>query len=179
MNIPKIEKEYKMLLSKDEFDSLLNTYKPNKILKQTNYYFDSKPSLYSRGFSIRIREIDNKYTFTLKESTSLGKLEHEFDIDSFNIDDIVIKKLLDELNIHEPLSNIGSLKTTRHLFIDEFGELCIDYNEYNNIIDYEVEYELFDYTLDKLDHFKNILKKCNIEYKENPLSKLRRFISSL
>lgn len=175
----KIEKEYKMMLSKEEFKNLLASFPKAIINDQINYYYDSKPSVYARGFGIRIRELNNKFYFTLKESVPEGKLEFEFEIPNNDINDAKVRELLDKLELFDSLEMIGTLRTIRHIHKDEFGELCIDENHYNGIVDYEVEYELFDHTLDKLEHFKNILKMCNIEFIQNNTSKIRRFRNSL
>lgn len=174
----KIEKEYKVLVDKTKLEKMIKYYSVEPII-QINHYFDSTPSLYQRGFSIRIRQIGNKNIFALKESLKDSKLEHEFEINGFNIEDENILNLFKELNINQKLEEIGELKTYRYLIKDEFGELCLDINEYSNIVDYEIEYELYNPSEDRLDHFKEILKKFDIEYIPNKLSKIRRFRMSL
>ncbi|NLC97072.1 MAG: CYTH domain-containing protein [Erysipelotrichaceae bacterium] len=175
----KIEKEYKMLINESQFNKLKEEFKSNIVLDQVNHYYDTTPSLYNKKMAVRIREVNNEYIFTLKRSTFEGQLEYEFLIDNLDINDKKIKELLSTFSIVETLKYLGSSRTIRHLYKDEYGELCLDKNTYNNLIDYEVEYELFDPNNDKLEHFKNILKKCDIEYKENKNSKLKRFIDSL
>lgn len=175
----KIEKEYKMMITKQQFEDLKSFYPYNVTNNQINYYYDSKPSAYARGFAIRIRELNGEFIFTLKESVPEGKLEYEFVIEKNDINDQKIKNVLDSLHLKDQLFMIGTLKTIRHIYRDEFGELCLDENHYLQKVDYEVEYELFDHTMDKLDHFINLLKKCNIDYVPNKLSKLKRFRLSM
>ena len=179
MSNTKLEVEYKMLVTKEELQKLKSQYKPIEKLDQINYYYDSNPSLYQRGFSIRIREVDNKYIFTLKESLLNGKLEHEFEINSLNINDPKIKEVLDSLEIKDELHQIVTLRTIRHIYKDECGELCMVANEYNKIVDYEVEYELYNSDENHLEHFINLLIKCDIDYVENPISKLKRLKNTI
>jgi 4-methyl-5(b-hydroxyethyl)-thiazole monophosphate biosynthesis len=55
----------------------------------------------------------------------------------------------------------------------------MDINEYNDITDYEIEYELFNHRSDRLGRFKNILAKANIAYIPNNISKISRMKSSM
>jgi len=174
MENKKLEVEYKMLVTKEELNKLIQTYTPIKTINQINHYFDSEPSLYLKGFALRIREINNKFIFALKENAPKGLIEYEFEIDSLNINNSKIKKLLNNLGINDSLNHIGTLNTIRHIYKDEHGEMCLDINKYNNIIDYEVEYELFNPEENHLNHFINLLKVCNITYVKNPLTKLQR-----
>ncbi|MGA0875693.1 MAG: CYTH domain-containing protein, partial [Bacilli bacterium] len=64
-----IEIEAKILVSEKEFTqlkALLNLSEKHKVT-QTNYYVDdTKGSLRSYGFALRIRELNQTYTLTLK-----------------------------------------------------------------------------------------------------------------
>lgn len=174
---PNIEVEYKVLVSLKQAQALLSHYPDYKIIDQTNYYFDTPISLKKRGIGIRIRQIKNKYIFTLKEKITKGHIEHEFEINNFSLDDNRIVELFTKLDIHNP-KLIGSLHTIRHEIKTEFATLCIDYNDYNNIKDFEIEYELFDPSQDLLEEFIKVLQTANIEYIPNKRSKIQRMIES-
>src|SRR5690625_4119666 len=72
-----IEIEYKMLLTKTEFERLLSSNPfPKAGEKQINYYFDTKHfSLQKKSCALRIREKNNIYQLTLKEPHTTGLLE--------------------------------------------------------------------------------------------------------
>ena len=172
-----IEKEYKVLITKNEFEKLLETYPDHKVKDQTNYYFDTSPSLHEKNIAIRIRVCDNKYIFTLKHANEDGLSEYETELNEFNINDPKLDEIYRKFNIGE-LREIGKLRTLRHQADDKFGSLCIDMNEYNGITDYEVEYELFNPKEDRLGRFRNILAKAEIEYVQNSVSKIARMINT-
>ncbi len=174
----KIEKEYKMMLTKKQFDTIKKHYLFDKTNTQINHYFNSVNN-FKKNYALRIRELNNTFIFTLKMNNENGKLEYEFEIDNLDINHNKIKSLLKELNIDDEFYPIGTMKTIRHILNDEFGELCLDENHYFYKVDYEIEYELFDYTQDKLEHFKNILKTFDIEFVLNKKSKLKRFKDEL
>lgn len=178
MFVGKIEKEYKMLLTKKQFEKIKKGYSFDKKNIQINHYFNSLNN-FKRNYAVRIRELNDKYIFTLKMNNENGKLEYEFEIDNLDIHHKKIEDLLQELNIDDKFYPIGTMKTIRYILNDEFGELCLDENHYFDKIDYEIEYELFDYTQNKLEHFKNILKTFDIEFVLNKKSKLKRFKDEL
>jgi len=166
-----IEKEYKVLITEEEYLKLLANYRTTSRI-QSNYYFDSNPSLKERDISIRIREISNHYYFTLKEKKA-EIIEYEFEIPTFSLEHEQIKNITSNFNI-KGLKLKGKLVTVRSIFRDDFGELCIDKNSYNNTVDYEVEYELFDSNTDQLKHFKDLLSVAEISYVQNNISKVAR-----
>lgn len=167
----KIEKEYKVLINQENFNNIIKNYNFKEVV-QINHYYDN---INLKNIAVRIREIKSKFIFTLKHVVNDQVIEHEIEVKENNIGDKDIQNILNNLNISGKLEYIGSLKTTRYLLEDEFGELCIDKNEYLDFVDYEIEYELFNHNDDKLDYFINLLKKNNIPYKENKIRKIKRF----
>jgi uncharacterized protein YjbK len=73
-----IEIEAKILVSESDFNklkSILGVQEKNKV-KQTNYYIDDvKGTLRTYGFVLRIREINQTFTLTLKSPMAEGTLE--------------------------------------------------------------------------------------------------------
>ena len=67
--------------------------------------------------------------------------------------------------------------TTRYEFEYNLGLLALDYNEYNNKYDYELEFEGKD-----MEHSKNVitnlLDELNIDFEFSLLSKRKRAIES-
>ncbi|MEF9967519.1 MAG: DJ-1/PfpI family protein [Longicatena sp.] len=173
----KLEIEYKVLLTEEEFNLLLDSYPNHELISQTNYYFDTTPSLKERRMGCRIRKIDNKFIFTLKIKQSNGHQEIEFPISRFDINEPLIQECFVKYDIVNPRC-VGELHTYRHLVQLSHAELCIDKNEYNGITDYEVEYELKDSTINTFDEFMSILDNAHITYQPNKRTKIQRCLET-
>ncbi|NLZ75060.1 MAG: CYTH domain-containing protein [Erysipelotrichia bacterium] len=168
-----LEIEFKTLVSKEQFDKLSDLYRPLLFVKQHNYYYSSLNSEHS--FRIRIK--DNQKIFALKETLGDKILEHEKTFTGQFYEDNEIEVVLNKLNILPPFNLVGELVTYRATIETALADLCFDINCYNDLIDYEIEYEI------KKDHdglcvFKEILSKAKIEYVQSYASKYKRCISS-
>ena len=171
------EVELKMILTKEQFDSLLQFYLPANFIEQTNHYFSAANK--TNYQSIRIREKEGKYLFTLKEKYKDYVQEYEKYTQSLNlIDDEEIINVLKERQLYPPYNEIGKLTTNRFTYIiPHKAELCFDINEYYGITDYEIEYEVIQ-PHNHLEAFLNILKQANIEFIPNPISKVKRCLQA-
>jgi uncharacterized protein YjbK len=162
-----LEIELKCLLSKNQFECLLEkmTFSVPKI--QTNTYYDTlNGDLQQRLWMCRIREVLGKYEFTLKTPGNGGHNEFECILEKHNIHDPVVVDFFAQSNIFPPLLALGTTTTHRRKFVDEYGEWCLDYNEFDGLFDYEVEYELFEYNIKAEQRFAEVLKSCKVEYKQ-------------
>lgn len=79
--MPEIEKEFKNLLTKEQYDALVNDYKEvfTKDVTQTNSYYDYEGLLQEHKMALRIRIVEGKETgeITLKiPQSSLEVLEY-------------------------------------------------------------------------------------------------------
>ena len=79
--MPEIEKEFKNLLTKEQYDALVNDYKEvfTKDVTQTNSYYDYEGLLHEHKMALRIRIVEGKETgeITLKiPQSSLEVLEY-------------------------------------------------------------------------------------------------------
>ncbi len=167
---PNIEKEYKMMLDKESFNQLIKAL-PNSIIKeQTNYYYDCNSS----KMAARIRELNNKFYFTLKIKED-NLLEFEFEITNNSLEHDDVKALLLRYDIKD-ITYIGYMETIRYEYHDGYGTYCIDHSKYLGYEDYEIEYELDNYQDDRLNEFMSFLSENNITYQENKISKFKRFI---
>ena len=73
-----IEIEYKNLLTKQDFERLVQFFKieSNQFFTQQNHYFDTTDfRLKKSGSALRIREKNETYELTLKQPAAEGKLE--------------------------------------------------------------------------------------------------------
>ena len=71
-----------------------------------------------------------------------------------------------------------SLTTTRYEISTPDGLICVDYNVYNNIIDYELEYEVLDYKKG-IQAFLDFINQYHLDYSRNCMSKINRVITSI
>ena len=62
-----VEKEYKMLVSKEQFDKLCSLYENLNFITQTNTYYDTvNGDIQKKKGAMRIRERNGRFLFTLK-----------------------------------------------------------------------------------------------------------------
>ena len=177
-----IEIEYKVMISKQDFNRLIKAYPNAELMEQINHYFETPNNdCKKNNIALRIRTVNNKNIITLKERLIEGKLEHEFYCDGTSKEYLndEIKALLDKHHVdYDELIEIGILTTYRHEFKIDDNVICFDESHYNGVIDYEVECES-----DSMKHaqkmIKSILKPLGIKYKKSKHSKLGRFKRSM
>lgn len=172
-----IEKEYKILLTREQFYQLLEKYPSLHFIEQVNIYYDNENNdIRNMRGAMRIRSKQRKHVFTLKVHTSEGLHEYECPVVGNNTDSLSkdeITNLLTTFQIQGPFHPIAKLKTARAMYINDYAELCFDINQYNETIDYEIEYE-YKKEHDGFTAFNEILKQINVEYKSNCKSKIAR-----
>ncbi len=173
-----IEKEYKMLLTKEQYELLLQQIQPDPPVKQVNFYFDTDDhQIQKRKGVLRIREREGVFLFTLKLHKEDDTLyEFEKILPSCNqsaLLDPEIQSLLQTHSISGSLQLIGELVTWRSMRITDDAEICLDKNIYRDVIDYEIEYEYIR-EHDGLSIFQSILDFVHLQYKENCRSKIAR-----
>lgn len=169
-----IELEKKLLISKEEYDYLMEHFgynallNPKPIVKQINYYFDTDDlSMNRQNITCRIRLKDGEYKATMKQH-SLGS-DHSTET---------------EMEIYEGLERNaftdmglklqGSLSTERYIILKDFNyEVALDRNMYLDHEDYELEIEYApEHEKDAtaiLRICKNMLlrRKCFLAYQES------------
>ncbi|MFV0255313.1 MAG: CYTH domain-containing protein [Erysipelotrichaceae bacterium] len=176
MIIENLEIEYKCLVSLSDYQKIVNHFASEiKTITQINtYYQDLDNNISKLKGTLRKREFSNTSIFTLKIPSKKGLLEYE--VETTDIENEELNKLLNKYQLSQPLKVIGQLKTIRRKVILAQGELCLDENHYNNKIDYEIEYECTE-KHDGKKAFITILKELDINYTENLISKYLRATS--
>lgn len=179
--INNIEIEYKLLVSKENFEKLSNLYQNKQFIKQTNTYYDTPNNdLRKKHCAMRIREKDGKFMITLKVPTIRGHEEFECYVSENTanaINQSEVRKVLNELNISQDIIVLGECTTYRAVVETDKAELCFDINEYNQITDYEIEYEqTCDH--DGVTEFNKILSRVGLVYTQNCASKIKRTLDS-
>lgn len=176
------EKEYKILVNKQQFQQLYSLYPTPVFTKQINTYYDTADrSIRSCLGAMRIREKSGAFIFTLKMQSEEGLLEYECPVDENNtlvFHTKEITTLLASYGIVGPFKALTTLTTYRAVYDYGFAEICFDKNIYNGIKDYEIEYEY------KKDHngrtfFQEILDHIGLIYEKNCTSKIERVLQTL
>lgn len=181
-----IEIEFKNLLTKEEFLTLLHFFQLTKsdFIEQENHYFDTKQfALKEHHFNLRIRYKNGKYTLTLKEPAPIGILETHEELTEIEAKSLIEKGKLPNGQIIERLKHIdiniddivyfGSLSTKRAEKKLEDGLIVLDHSRYLNKEDYEIEFEVKDEVIGK-EKFSQLLTHLNIPTRETK-NKVRRF----
>ncbi|MRH43396.1 CYTH domain-containing protein [Aquibacillus halophilus] len=185
-----IEIEFKNLLSKNEYELLLQYFSLENVVPtiQTNHYFETSDfQLKEKGAALRIREKNNMWQLTLKEPHPEGLLEtHDTltpdEAQSWINGNIIPKphvaKQLNQLDIDFALLFYGG-KLQTHRLETTYKEttVVLDYSTYNNQFDYELEIEAQN-KLHGINILHELLDKHNISKKETP-NKIERFYSSI
>lgn len=188
-----VEREFKNLLTKSQYHSLLEDFKPllTKEITQTNSYYDWDGILQSHKMALRIRIVEGKSIgeITLKiPQSSLEVLEftHEMPVEilhQYNEQ----KEFSLPLSIKEALESNGvfiekveqTVLLTTHRFEGPLSKnewLVLDESYYNGKMDYEMEMEVQNLSLGE-EVFLKILQKYQIQ-REQAESKLKRALSS-
>ena len=191
--MPEIEKEFKNLLSKEQYDALVNDYKEvfTKDVTQTNSYYDYEGLLQEHKMALRIRIVEGKETgeITLKiPQSSLEVLEYTevlpVDIlNAYNHDKqfmlpTSLQEALEDNGITIQTVNQTALLTTHRLegALSENEWLVLDESHYNGKVDFEMEMEVRSFELGE-PVFLGILAKYNIERRQAE-SKIKRALST-
>lgn len=189
-----VEREFKNLLTKSQYHSLLENFKSllTKEITQTNSYYDWDGILQSHKMALRIRIVEGKTVgeITLKiPQSSLEVLEftHEMPVEmllkyneqkQFSLP-LSIKEALESNGVFiEKVKQISLLTTHRFegpLSNNEW--LVLDESYYNGKVDYEMEMEVQNLLLGE-EVFLQILQKYQIQ-REQAESKIKRALSSI
>ena len=191
--MPEIEKEFKNLLTKEQYTSLVEEYKDvfTKDVTQTNSYYDYEGLLQEHKMALRIRIVEGRENgeITLKiPQSSLEILEFTevlpIDIlNQYNND----KQFMLPPSIRKALKKEGlslqtvmqtALLTTHRLegALSENEWLVLDESHYNGKTDYEMEMEVRSLELCE-PVFLGILAKYNIKRLQAE-SKIKRALST-
>jgi uncharacterized protein YjbK len=153
-----VEIENKYLVAKPDFYKLLKHFnKTSKdLMKQTNYYFDTKElSLFKKhNGALRVRRIKDHFELTTKQKVGNKSLENTINISGDDLKRLTknnskikgIQKILVDFKIDPTkLVLLGKLDTYRIKIPYLGGALFLDKNHYGITYDYEVEFESKNY----------------------------------
>ena len=182
-----IEIEYKILITKDIYQSLYDHHQ-SKIIDtytQVNYYL-THPLFDQKKYMLRIRHKKEQYELTLKQPMQVGNYETTIPLSSQEVKAIMQKQPIDNaiFTYLKGLSIVPSdlctnliLRTHRVDIAHRYGILSLDKNEYSNIIDYELEFEVNN-KCKGYHAFLQIIAPYHLSYSTNCPSKLQRLKAS-
>ena len=176
-------------MKEKNYYKLLKDFKLKEIdaIIQHNHYFETPMfSLKEKKSGLRIREIENTFTLTLKQPLKVGKLETHQSLSDVEWklakekgklpDGDVMNQLIQlEVPVNQ-LTYQGTLTTSRIEIDYDGGVLCFDKSSYFDQVDYELEFEG-----KSEEHAQATLSKILSKYELTQLptdNKVRRFFNS-
>ncbi len=184
-----VEIEFKNMLTKEEYEILLSTYRisEEQIQTQTNDYFDTKHfHIREKGAALRVRSKNDKLVLTLKEPAEEGLLETHQTISneifrSIQSNGVLpvgeVGEQLKNLGVDSSLVHLGTLTTHRAEVQTNNGLLVLDHSEYLDREDYELEFEVKDFEVGTRD-FQSLLNNHHIPERVAKNKILRFFLAS-
>ncbi len=172
-----LEIEYKTMISKDTFQKLRRDVFTSSAIKQVNTYYDtSDHSLLNQHIMMRIRRINDKIDeFTIKVQDSPGVMEYSFSEPNIDIHHPKIEAFFRQHQLKGPFIKISVSTTYRHIIEDDFGQWALDRTFNEHLEDFEIEYEVFNDSLESKQRYLNFLNEHHIIYQRS----LPKFIRSL
>lgn len=194
--VSSIERELKTIINKADYDSLFayfNLEHQPKII-QSNYYYGTADELFKQNnASLRLRVFeDGQSEWTIKqrvndlESIELTQFNQNSAIEvpqSLSKSDIQthdIQNFIDSRDIPwNGIERTMSLTTHRYNIEVEYGLYALDFTQYNQAVDYELELES-DNIDEALEQFSTLLSHFNITYKqsETKLARAHRYLTN-
>ena len=147
-----IENEFKVILTREQYETLLCFYKWDKVIEQTNYYYDTPVlTLSNRHITCRVRKIGEECFLQVKlpNGRDYSRIELEKKLGA-QVPENISAELLNDLAgtaAELPLPCVrllGALSTTRGVKRFEGAEIDLDKSEYFGKTDYELEIEFTD-----------------------------------
>lgn len=152
-----LEQELKVLLSKQQFESLLEHWHLDKAqpsLKQHNTYYDtSEQTLKASDAALRLRNFADSSVWTIKHrqniyqsleyhQTNPTPLAPPSQLSNAAIQKAALLNFLAEQAITLPeLKQTYDIQTERWLIAADFGEFALDRSQFGEQVDYELELE--------------------------------------
>lgn len=177
-----IEKELKQLINMSTYDILINRFKWDKKINQTNYYYmDSKKILLKDKITVRIRKIGTELKLQIKVPINITKgfhIKQEFEKQVYEVPKVINDTFISNC-IHNEISEVyllGKLKTERFIVNSGKNLICLDKSFFWGKIDYEIEIEIEEKLSEPL---KEILGSLNINFNNKTEGKKSRFLRTL
>lgn len=181
-----LEIEFKTLLTKEEYQMLIEQFSKYKGNYQTNYYFDTpRFTLKATDIGLRVR-VRDYYEITLKRRKHYSIQETNNNISKEVFEEFLTTGVIPDEEINNEIGSIiGNQKVVNFMSLTTYrvnvpykkGLLAIDKCEYLGVIDYELEYEATSYEQGKRE-FVEIVNEFGIKYKKSE-AKIKRAYAAL
>lgn len=143
-----IENEFKIMLTKEQYERLYREFSWDKEISQTNHYFDTEELLLSEWrITVRVREIDGEYFLQMKLPTDREFSRIEIEQKLPGLPENIWGAALSAFSGVDGLPSVkllGKLFTKRSVKRFNCAELDLDMSEYFDKRDYEAEIEFTD-----------------------------------
>ncbi len=137
------ENEFKIMLTKEQYEKLLGMY-GFKTFTQTNHYYDTADlSMSARHITVRVRELEGGYFLQMKLPTETAFSRKELSKELSGIPGEISGAELGALAGGEfpDVKRLGALTTVRSVWEFGGGEIDLDKSSYFSKTDYELEIE--------------------------------------
>lgn len=143
-----IENEFKMMLTGEQYEKVLEMFSWDEQIVQTNYYYDDENlTLSAEHITCRVREIGGEYFLQMKMPAGRDFSRVELSEKLEKLPDMIEGTALSEMSGTTGLPDVnklGSLTTNRSVKRFDGGEVDLDESRYFDITDYELEIEFTD-----------------------------------
>ncbi len=143
-----IENEFKLALTKEQYDTIHGEYAWDKEIFQINHYYDTDDLVLSgEHITCRVREIAGEYFLQMKLPADklYSRVELERKLDA--LPEMLTGEELSALSGREGIPEVkrlGKLSTMRSIKAYDGAEIDLDKSEYFGKTDYEAEIEFTD-----------------------------------
>ena len=166
-----IENEFKIMLSKEQYDAIHTFYSWDTEVEQVNWYYDSESGeLSGRHITCRVRTLGGRFYLQVKlpahenSSGAVSRIELERELTS--IPEFISGQELSEFSGAAGLPDVkllGSLSTYRSVKRFDGAEIDLDKSEYFGRTDFELEVEYTDEASAQAAVRAVVLTLCSIE----------------
>lgn len=175
-----IENEFKLALTKEQYDKIHSDYDWDKEISQTNNYYDTDAlALSSEHITCRVREIAGEYFLQMKLPADKLYSRVELEQKLGNLPEMLTGEELSALCGREGLPSVkrlGRLTTSRSVKEFDGAEIDLDKSEYFGKTDYELEIE-FTNEQTARELLSQITKRLGVKPEgEVCTGKIRRFL---
>jgi len=179
-----IENEFKIMLSKEQYDAIHMLYSWDSEAEQVNWYYDSESGeLSGRHITCRVRTLGGRFYLQVKlpahenSSGAVSRIELERELTS--IPEFISGQELSEFSGAAGLPDVkllGSLSTYRSVKRFDGAEIDLDKSEYFGRTDFELEVEYTDEASAQAVIFE-IEQQVTLDRKAPVTGKIRRFLA--
>lgn len=157
-----VENEFKVMLTKEQYEKIFSLFKYDKIIEQVNYYYDTDNlKLSELHITCRVREIKGEFFLQIKLPNGAEHSRIELERKLTSLPEKISSEELDSLSGKTDLPDVkllGKLSTNRAVKHFDGCELDLDRSGYFGKTDYELEVEFTDETA-----ARELLKKIRAE----------------